>query len=131
VIDLKARFGDRYKIVLDESASVDTDRETRLWCYRIPCRYGFISVWGEDTLAGYTDRARMISRLIAVPGVTVRRRGDTECRVIFPPRCSDAVADVLQARRRVRLSAEERERRAAWIQRVRPDPIKSTPPKAS
>jgi hypothetical protein len=110
MIDLKAFVGDRYRITPDESATVDTDRETRLWCYRIPCKCGFGSVWGENTLAAYTDRPKLIARLIAVPGVTVRQRGDTEVRVILPPECLDAVAQARQARRRRQVSEATRQR---------------------
>jgi hypothetical protein len=110
MIDLRAFAGDRYRITLDESATVDTDRETRLWCYRMPCKYGFISVWGEDTLAAYTDRPKMIAKLIAVPGVTVRQRGDAECRVTFPPDRLDTVAELLQARRKRQVSEATRQR---------------------
>jgi hypothetical protein len=119
MIDLKAQFGDRYRITPDESSSVDTDRETRLWCHRIPCRYGFISVHGEDTLAAWTDRRGMIRRLVALEGVRLHQRGDREARVLFPPDRLDSVAGLLRARRRVRLSPEERERRRALILRAR------------
>jgi hypothetical protein len=39
MIDLKAIAGDRYRITVDESATIDTAREARRWYYRIPCKY--------------------------------------------------------------------------------------------
>jgi hypothetical protein len=118
MFDLKAFAGDRYRVALDPSAE-DDPRSERLWLYRIPCRYGFISVHGEDTLAASTDRRGLIRRLVALEGVRVHQRGDREARVLFPPGRLDSVAGLLRARRRVRLSPEERERRRAQILRAR------------
>jgi hypothetical protein len=119
VIDLKARFGRTYHVTLDPSASQDTSTEERAWHYRIPCRYGFISVHGPETLAAWTGGGRMIARLIAIPGVRVHQRGDREVRVLFGPEALPAVADLLRARRRIQLSPEERQRRAALMAELR------------
>jgi hypothetical protein len=108
MIDLRAFAGDRYRISLDESA--DPSRESRLWYCRIPCRYGFINVHGPTTLAAYTDRRRMVPKLVAVEGVTVHQRGDSEVRVILDPSRLDAIADLHHAKRRRRLSDAERAR---------------------
>ena len=110
MIDLKEQFGDRFKITLDESATVDTDREAKLWFQRIPCNRGFISVHGPDTLAGFTNRSKIVAKLVSIPGVRVHQQGDAEARVLFGPEILEAVADVLQARRRRRVSEATRER---------------------
>ncbi len=104
MIDLKKFAGVRYRMVLDESAELDTDHESRLWYYRIPCKYGFIAVHGPKTLSASTNRRIMAGRLATLPGVKVRQRGDSEVTVTFPPDCLDAVANLLQAKRRRRLS---------------------------
>jgi hypothetical protein len=107
MLDLKPLAGDRYRITLDPSAEGEP-RSQRPWYYRIPCRYGFISVWGCDTLAAYTDRRMVIARLINLDGVRVVQRGDQEVRVLLSPDRLDAIAEPLQARRRRRLSDTQR-----------------------
>lgn len=130
MIDLKSLAGHRYRITLDESANLDTDRESRLWYYRIPCKHGFISVHGPGLLAAYTDRTRMMAKLAALPDVRVHQQGDRELRVLFEPDQLDAVADLLKARRRVHLSPEERQRRKDLIQRVGRNHVKTASPAA-
>ncbi|MGP0069159.1 MAG: hypothetical protein ACLQGP_36865 [Isosphaeraceae bacterium] len=110
MIDLKEQFVVRYRVTLDESAKVDTDREAKLWCQRIPCVRGFISVHGPSTLAGFTDRPKIVAMLIAIPGVRVYQRGDSEARVLFDPEILETVAEVLKARRHRRVSDATRER---------------------
>jgi hypothetical protein len=119
MLDLKALAGDRYRISLDPSAEIDTCRENRVWYYRIPARNGFISVHGPDTLAGFTHRKGVIPRLCAIEGVRVYQRGDSEARILFDPSRLDAVADVLKARKRVRLSPEDRQRRSERMKSLR------------
>jgi hypothetical protein len=55
MIDVKTLAGDRYRITLDPFAEIDTCRENRVFYYRIPAKYGFISVHGENTLAAYRN----------------------------------------------------------------------------
>lgn len=119
MIDLKATYGDTFRITLDESAkSPGTSREDKLWCYRIPCRRGHIFVHGENTLGAYCDRRLIRKRLAALPGVRVHQDGDRETTVTFDPALLPKVAELLQARRRVRLSPEERQRRSDQIRAV-------------
>ncbi len=113
MIDLKKFAGVRYRMTLDESAELDTAHESRTWYYRIPCKYGFIAVHGPETLSASTSRRIMAGRLAALPGVKVRQRGDSEVTITFPPDCLDAVAALLQARRRRQLSPDQRERLVA------------------
>jgi hypothetical protein len=110
MIDLKARFGRQYRVTLDPSAEQDPGEAERPWHYRIPCRSGFISVHGPETLAAWTDSRPMIARLVAIPGVRVHQRGDHEVRVLFGPETLDAVADLLRARKRRQVSDAERQR---------------------
>lgn len=110
-IDLKALAGDRYRLALDPSADAEP-RSERAWFVRIPCKRGFISPHGPGLLAGYGS-GRVVARLLAIPGARVHQRGDQEVRVLFGPESLDAVADVLGARRRRRLSPDARERAMA------------------
>lgn len=113
MIDLKARYRREYRITLDESATIPGQtQEERLWLYRIPCKYGHIYVHGTDTLGAYTDRRLIVSRLIALPGVKVHQRGDSECSVTFQPEHLENVAQLLQARRRRQVPEAERQRLA-------------------
>lgn len=116
MIDLKARFGAVYRITLDESATIDRRRSHRPWYYRIPCKYGHSYVHGTETLGAFTDRPRVVSRLVAIPGVRIHQRGDCEASVTFPPELTAQVAQLLKARVRRRLSPE---RRAVVAERLR------------
>lgn len=116
MIDLKAEFGSRYRITLDESFQAsDRTRADKLWCARIPCKFGHIYVHSENTLGGYTNRRNMRSRLEAIEGVKVHQRGDTELVVLFSPDRLDAVCELLHARKRRRLSPERREAAVARL----------------
>jgi hypothetical protein len=129
VLDLKQLAGARYKIVLDPSSQVDTDRETRLWCYRIPGKAAgkppdqktsFISVHGPETLAAWSDRPRIVRRLAALPFAHTHQRGDREIRVLFPVDRLDEVCAVIQAKRRRQVSEAERLRLAEMGRRHSP-----------
>jgi hypothetical protein len=106
MIDLKKMYGDVYKIALDESASGQS-RADRLWYQQIPCRYGHIFVAGRKLLGAHASGKLMPGRLAALPGVTVRQRGDSEINVVFPREVFPAVAALLQARKRRKVSPEQ------------------------
>ena len=120
MIDLSAIATDHgYKLTLDESAKIDPARSSRPWYWRIPCRYGFISVHGQDMLAAWSKSPKMIPRLISVPGVKVHQRGKGEVRVVFPVDRLADVAELLQARKRRRATEAARERIATLGERYR------------
>jgi hypothetical protein len=107
-IDLKALAGVKYRVTLDPSAAGEPLAD-RPWFYRIPCKFGFIGVHGPETLMAHCRSRRLFARLLAIPDVTARQRGDREINVTFPPGRLDDVAQLLAARRcRPRLSAERR-----------------------
>lgn len=113
-VDLRRTFGRAFKFVMDPAAQTERSdfrgREAA-WLTRIPCRYGYVFPWGGRQLAGYSSRRGLFARLRAIPGATVRQHGDRELVVTFDVEDLEAVAALLQARRPVRLSLEERERR--------------------
>jgi hypothetical protein len=77
--------------------------------YLIPCQYGHIFPHGGDILAASTDKAgRIARRLKALPGVKVHQDGDDGATVLFHVNQFDTVADIIQPRRRRRLSPEAR-----------------------
>jgi hypothetical protein len=109
MIDLKATYGDTYRITLDESAKVGgVPRDELLWLYRIPAKYGHVYVHGQDVLGAYCDRKNIIPRLKRLPGVRVHQQGDREVTVVFAPEHFPSVADLLQARKRRILSDEQK-----------------------
>ena len=78
----------------------------------IPGRYGQIEWYcdgvncsscllpGQFALAVYTDRARLFTKLWAIPGVKRHQTGDTEMRAVFPAEALEQVATVIRARRK-------------------------------
>ena len=110
MINLRDLTDHRYRITLDESANRTPPRSARLWHYRIPCRYGHISVHGERSLAAFTNHRKVGTRPASLPGVKVHQRGDREMTVVFSPDRLDAVASLLKARKRRQLSEAQRAR---------------------
>jgi hypothetical protein len=112
MIDIKAAYGHRFKITLDESAEIDGQtREERLWLYQIPGRHGHVYVHGRETLGAYIRlHGDRLDRLLAIPSVRKHQIGDREASATFPPEALEAVAEVLALRRRRQLSDTERRR---------------------
>jgi hypothetical protein len=109
MIDLKKQYGRKFRITLDESFEIgDRSNEEKLWNLRIPGKYGHIGVWGENTLSAHSGSSRVVKKLIEIPGVTIKQRGDNEVTIVFPPDLIEPVADVLKAKRRRQLSDEHR-----------------------
>jgi hypothetical protein len=111
MIDLKATYGDTYRITRDESAKISGQtRDEQLWNLRISCDGdSHIYVHGANTLGAFTSRQRVRFKLEALPGVTVHQRGDSELAVIFAPEILPDVAKLLGAKKRVHLTLEQRE----------------------
>jgi hypothetical protein len=133
MIDFEALARERgYRTGLDPSAQGEPLAE-RPWHVRIPCRAGFVSVHGLETLAAYCDRPRRYPALLAIDAVRVHQRGDREIRSLFGPDRLDAVARVLGARRRrPPLSAERRAKLVAAGEPFRlrprgPDAVQAAP----
>jgi hypothetical protein len=115
-IDLKAIAADRYRLTLDESASLpstDPTAETKAWCRQIPCRYGHIGVHSDRELSAYCSASRLFRSLLEIPTTRQRQRGDSELTVTFEPEHLEQVADLLKARRKRQISDSERQRLAA------------------
>jgi hypothetical protein len=101
-------FGAEYKVVLDESAAIPGQSAAdRRWLQQIPARYGHIYLHGKDELGASATGRIIAGKLAALPGVRVHQRGDCEVTVVFPPGLFPAVAALLKARKRRRLSAEQ------------------------
>jgi hypothetical protein len=108
MFDLKKLYGDVYKITLDESITASKKkRANRPWLQQIPCKYGHIYIAGRNLLGAHAAGRLVAGRLATLPGVTVRQRGDAEVNVVFPREVFPAVAALLQARKRRKVSPEQ------------------------
>jgi len=103
-IDLRAEYGQRWNIGLDEAAA---GRWSDPWNFKVICRYGDICPWGGDLLAVSTAKAGAVAnRLMKIPGIDVVHNGDDGVTVTFPSSMLKAVAAVVKPRslRRVKPS---------------------------
>jgi hypothetical protein len=114
-IDLATIAGTKYRITMDPSGINDTDRESRAWYLRVPAKYGLIASHSSTELLAYCNAPRVFARLLKVPTTKIRQAGDTELSASFAPTYLGAVAEVLKAYRRPRLSDAERSRRAEQV----------------
>lgn len=113
VTNLKQLCGGRYKIVDD--GTHDGNRAERMWCQEIQGRYGAIYPHGWDgSLAVRVDRPRAVRKVRAL-GYPVASDGEAEVVFVFPPSDIDRVARLIRARRRRRLSPEQRARQAGIL----------------
>lgn len=96
-IDLRAEFGHRWQIGLDEAAA---GRWKDPWHFLILCRYGVIAPWGGDLLGASTHHGGTIARrLLRLTHVEPVLDGDDGATVVFHRRYLRAVAAVLKPRR--------------------------------
>lgn len=99
-IDLRAEFGHRWRIGLDEAAA---GRWKDPWYFLILCRYGVIVPWGGDRLGASTASAHRVGpiakRLLRLPNVEAVHDGDDGATVVFHRRDLRAVAALLKPRR--------------------------------
>ncbi len=80
-IDLKAEFGGKWQIGLDEAAN---GRWADPWNYIVRCRHGHLYPAGGDRIGAATDRAGAIVRKLgAIEGVDVFQDGEDGANVVF------------------------------------------------
>jgi hypothetical protein len=106
LINLKEQFGDRFVVSFDPSAKVPgQSKKDRLWLYRIEGENGYhVYVHSENALGAFARTSESgpdwMGRLLAQPFVKVHQLGDDEVSVVFPHERLDALANILQLRRR-------------------------------
>ena len=112
-IDLKKRFGKLYRVVYEESYQAEHEPGAWVnepWLKVILCQAGgHIYPWGGERLAAYRPRGPVAQRLKSLPGVQVWTDGDDGVTVLFDVEQFDAVAALMQPRRRRQVSPEQRE----------------------
>ena len=112
-INLKERFGDRFKVKYEESYCVQYGENA--WrddpvLMVIPCENGHICPWGGSNLAACTNSAgRVANKLKALPFTEVAQDGDDGANVVFDVSHFDEVAEIMKPRRRRRLSEAARQ----------------------
>jgi len=107
-INLKEEYGDKYRIRWEEPAN---SRWLDPWYQYIPCRFGHIYPHGGGLL-GFASRKRgpVANRVESLPYAKISQDGDDGMNIIFPAEHFEQVAEIVQPRRRRRLSEENRAR---------------------
>ena len=112
-INLRERFGDRFKVAYEESYYAQYGPNARIEdpCLMIiPCPTGHICPGGVGRLMACTDSAGSIAkRLKALDFTTVVQDGSDGVNVMFPVEEFAEVATVMKPRRRRRLSEQQRQ----------------------
>src|SRR4051794_23742472 len=119
-IDLRERFGDRFRITYDAAYDAKGRHHRDPWYALIPCR-GNVTIYpfGWDLLAVEVDRhPGLAKQLSTIPGVTLHQAGDHERTYLFPAHLFDQVAAIVKPRRRRKLTPEQRQAAAERLARV-------------
>jgi hypothetical protein len=112
-VNLRERFGRRYRIAYEESYHVQYGPHARVedpWLQIIPCQRGHIYPWGSSTLAASTNgRGPTARKLAALPFATVHQDGDDGVTVLFPMERFPEVAELMHPKRRRQMTEEQRQ----------------------
>jgi hypothetical protein len=126
-INLKERFGRRFKVVYSESYYEERPEfrsAEAVWLMQILCQHGTVDPWDEDHLMACTRRAGPITTAVkALPFVRVHQDGDDGANVVFPVERFDEVAALMKPRKRRHLSDEAK---AKAIQNLVPFPKRAS-----
>lgn len=116
-LDLDALYGSRFRLrwEADGVTRYLWHPEERGWLREILCRHGRVYPVGGTRLAAFSEKPRIVARLADLAGT--RTHGSEEVR--FDVADAEAVYAVMQPRRRRRLSAVERARKAEILARAR------------
>ena len=114
-IDLKATYGDDYRIELDESYFAESGSSTKRcsnpWYFQIPGRLGHVAPYSGSRMIASLDPQKSnyrVKRLLELPGVEPFQVGDCEASVLFGLADFRAVAKFLGLRKRRKMSEEQR-----------------------
>ncbi len=111
-IDLKDRFGRRYRVVCEESYAAERGEHGRAhdpWLLTIPCQHGHVYPHGDGLLGASTDRrGKITNRLAALSCVREQQDGDDGLNAVFDVDNFDEVATIMKPKRRRKLSPEHR-----------------------
>ncbi|MFV0443341.1 MAG: hypothetical protein ACK5Q5_07200 [Planctomycetaceae bacterium] len=110
-INLRNRFGDRYRISFDPAYDPRHRPKKCLdpWMMILPCRYGEIYPDGGQFLRVDIDgHNRIAARVTALDGCMLVQDGDVEKTIRFPVTQFELVAALVHPHRRRRVSDDER-----------------------
>jgi len=114
IINLRERFGRRFKIDVDPAYHAQYGRHARVddpHYQIIPGGRGHVYAWDTSTLAASTNTSgSTATRLKTLPGVKTWQDGTDGCTVLFPVELFDQVAGLLKLRRRRQVTDAERKR---------------------
>ncbi len=120
-INLRERFGDRYKVTYEESYYAQHGKRGRAvdpWLMIIPCEHGHIYPHGGDLLAFATDkRGPLAKKLCRLKFATTHQDGDDGVNIVFPAGRFEEVARIVQPKPKRRLSEEHRRKLAEAARR--------------
>ena len=102
-VDLRKRFGGRYRITREPAAS---SRNTDPWLWVIPCKYGEIYPHGGEHLAAMVTAIRVAGEMRQWTGLEVVQDADDAVIFRFHVDQFEKVADRIKARRRRQYSPE-------------------------
>ncbi len=105
-IDLKAEFGSKWQIGLDEAAN---GRWADPWNYVIRCRHGHLYPVDGDRIGAATDRpGAIVRKLRAIDGVDIFQDGEDGANVVFHRAKLRFIARVMKPRSVRTLSPAQR-----------------------
>ena len=115
-INLKKRFGDRFRVTYEESYAAQHGASARVddpWLQILMCQHGHLYPQGGDMLAASTDRRGPVAKALAdMDCTTVLQDGDDGINVSFHVDDFEEVAGLMKPRRRRQVSDPERNRLA-------------------
>jgi hypothetical protein len=118
-INLKERFGDRFKVQYEESYYAERGERAWTddpWLQTIPCENGHIGPFGGEELAACTNSARSIpQKLLALGCCRLWQDGSDGANLVFHLRDFDRVAAVMKPRRKRHGRPMTDEERATFI----------------
>ena len=107
-INLKAKYGKRYKIKRDEGATQEVKGRADPWYWQIPCPRGHIYPI-SDTHMGFWCDGTVTKGHLRRAKVTMTLDGDTEAVFKFTPDQFETVAKIVKPLKKRQVSAEQRE----------------------
>ncbi len=123
-INLKDRFGDRYKVVYEQGYYAEYGQNAYRedpWYMILLCQHGHVCLWGGERLAACTRRSgQIVKRLMSLPFTEVVQDGDDGANVVFHADHFEEVAKIMRPRKRRRLSEEQRRQAAERLRKYQP-----------
>ncbi len=112
----------QWRVFLDESFKVEEDREAKSekWrYYELRGRYGIIYPYSADLLAAYIHSPRIAAKFQRETGIAPSQQGDYEAVFRFSSQTLPFAAGLIGAKKRRRLSPEQKARLAGHLKDAR------------